>query len=284
MTDWASLLMDAGVNVPNETDEFNVPCPFHEDTSPSLSINIEKGLWICHVGCGQGSLKFFLSKYLNIPWESMDQYLLNQEFDFDINMFGVDEEEESLEEVDFSFREGFVPEWIFERGFSKQTLYKWGCAVDEENSLIIPVYEQNKCVGWISRRKYLTPKYLYSKGLKKSRILFGANHIEPTDFVCVTEGSLDAMWLDQCGYASVALLGASMSKYQEELLVDLPTKEIVLCLDNDSAGQIATEKSLPRLSQRCIVSTIELPREHKEVQDIRNTKIIKAIINNRSLW
>ena len=70
---------------------------------------------------------------------------------------------------------------------------------------------------------------------KKSRILFGANHIEPTDFVCVTEGSLDAMWLDQCGYASVALLGASMSKYQEELLVDLPTKEIVLCLDNDSA-------------------------------------------------
>ena len=51
MTDWASLLMDAGVNVPNETDEFNVPCPFHEDVSPSLSINIEKGLWICHVGC-----------------------------------------------------------------------------------------------------------------------------------------------------------------------------------------------------------------------------------------
>jgi len=41
---------------------------------------------------------------------------------------------------------------------------------------------------------------------------------------------------------------------------------------------------LTRLSQRCIVSTIELPREHKDVQDIRNTKIIKAIINNRSLW
>ena len=284
MTDWTSLLLDAGLNVPLDKDEFNIPCPFHDDISPSLSMNIGKGLWICHVGCGQGSIKYFLSKYLDIPWSSMDQYLLNQEFSFDINMFEEDKNDIIFEEVDFPFRQGYVPTWIFDRDFKKATLKKWGCAVDHENSLVIPIYWEAKMVGWITRRRYLTPKYLYSKGLKKSQVLFGREHIQPTDFVCITEGSLDTMWLDQCGYPSVALLGASMSRQQEELLLQLPTKELVLCLDNDSPGQLATEKSLTKLSGRCIVSKIELPEGYKDVQDIRETQILDKVIKQRLLW
>lgn len=284
MTDWASLLLDAGIAVPIEKDEFNVVCPFHDDISPSLSINVEKGLWICHVGCGQGSLKYFLSKYLEIPWASIDQHILKQSLDFDLDIFGTDEEVGELTEVDFPFQYGYVPTWIYNREFTNKTLKKWECAVDNENSLIIPIFNDNILVGWIERRQYLTPKYLYSKGLKKSRVLFGANHIEPTDFICVTEGSLDTMWLDQCGYPAVALLGASMSKYQENLLVDLPTKELVLCLDNDGPGKEATEKSLTRLATRCIVSTIEIPKEYKDVQDIRQQQILDEVIKNRLLW
>lgn len=285
MADWASLLMDAGIIVPSDKDEFNIECPFHEDMSPSLSINIEKGMWICHVGCGQGSIKYFLSKYLGIPWETMDGYLLNKAFDFDLNIFDSEsQEEEDLEEVDFPFQQGYVPSWIFDREFSKSTLNKWGCGIDHENSLIIPIHTQDRLVGWISRRQYMSPKYLYSKGLRKSRVLFGINHVEPQDFICVTEGSLDTMWLDQCGYTSVALLGANMSRQQEDLLLGLPTKEIVLCLDNDQAGRDATEKSLTRLSTKCIVSSIKIPQEYKDVQDIRNKNELDRVIETRILW
>ena len=87
----------------------------------------------------------------------------------------------------------------------------------------------------------MTPKYLYSKGLKKSQVLFGNNHVTPQPFICVTEGCLDTMWLDQHGYTSVALLGANASRVQQEKLLQLPTNEIVLCLDNDEAGSKATE-------------------------------------------
>ena len=125
---------------------------------------------------------------------------------------------------------------------------------------------------------------LYSKGLRKSRVLFGINHVEATDFICVTEGSLDTMWLDQCGYTSVALLGANMSKQQEELLLSLQKKEIVLCLDNDKAGINATEKSLTRLSTKCIVSSIQIPQEYKDVQDIRNKNELDRVIETRILW
>src|SRR3990167_3060798 len=31
-------------------------CPFHEDKTASLSVNLQKGIWSCKAGCGQGGL------------------------------------------------------------------------------------------------------------------------------------------------------------------------------------------------------------------------------------
>jgi len=48
-------------------------CPFHEDTTPSFSANIETGLWICH-GCGErGNATSFarmMEVELNHDWSS----------------------------------------------------------------------------------------------------------------------------------------------------------------------------------------------------------------------
>ena len=131
---------------------------------------------------------------------------------------------------------------------------------------------------------YATPKYLYSKGLKCSRLLFGGDHITKSDFICITEGTLDTMWLDQNGFPSVAIFGASLSKQQEELLLSLPTKELVLCLDRDETGEIATRKALTRLNGRCIVSCITIPERYKDVQDIRDKEELTEVISNRNLW
>jgi 5S rRNA maturation endonuclease (ribonuclease M5) len=37
-------------------------CPFHDDSTPSLSFNLEKGVWKCHAGCGEGGLIDFEQK------------------------------------------------------------------------------------------------------------------------------------------------------------------------------------------------------------------------------
>jgi AAA domain/CHC2 zinc finger len=39
----------------------NIPvrCPFHDDKRSSLSLNIEKGVWNCHAGCGKGGVLDF---------------------------------------------------------------------------------------------------------------------------------------------------------------------------------------------------------------------------------
>ena len=39
-------------------------CPFHVESNPSFSINVETGLWHCFAGCGSGDL-FTLWRKIN---------------------------------------------------------------------------------------------------------------------------------------------------------------------------------------------------------------------------
>ena len=102
--------------------------------------------------------------------------------------------------------------------------------------------------------------------------------------MCITEGSLDAMWLNQLGYQAVALLGMQMSSVQEQLILQLPSKEIILALDNDEAGKKGRDYILKRLQGRINISYLKLPMGYKDVQDIKKRDIIKETIKNRRIW
>ena len=83
--DWAGLLIKNGFTVPSDTSEFNILCPFHEDSVPSCAINVDKGVWVCFRGCGQGSLKLFFHKYLKTPWNELDEQF--EEFEWSLDIF-----------------------------------------------------------------------------------------------------------------------------------------------------------------------------------------------------
>lgn len=40
-----------------------VQCPFHDDGSASLSLNLDRGIWFCHTGCGNGGIVDFEKKF-----------------------------------------------------------------------------------------------------------------------------------------------------------------------------------------------------------------------------
>ena len=44
-------------------DEATTNCVFHDDRNPSLSVNLEKGVWTCHAGCGNGGILEFEEKF-----------------------------------------------------------------------------------------------------------------------------------------------------------------------------------------------------------------------------
>ncbi len=287
MVNWIPFFLDNNFSIPIATEQFSILCPFHEDNVQSCAVNLDKGVWICFAGCGQGSLYGFFMKYMNLSFEELSSRIRKDEASFNINMFDeFEEQEEEMPEVAFPFQYGYVPPWIFDRGFDKPTLKRWGGAIDNFGSLVLPIRTlESKLVGWLSRRQHGTPKYLYSKGLKKSKLLFGQHLLSnPQEFICITEGSLDTIWLDQHGFASVALLGAHISKRQQELALELPTKEVVLCLDNDEAGRIGLEKAMNCLNTKMMVSYIKLPKEYKDVQDVRDENLLIQILQDRTFF
>ena len=91
---WTNILLDAGLNIPIENHEVSIVCPLHEDRVSSLSINTEKGVWICFAGCGQGSLKYFLSKYWGLPLLDVEKFLTDKDVELDLNFDGLEVEEE----------------------------------------------------------------------------------------------------------------------------------------------------------------------------------------------
>jgi len=286
VVNWASLLLDAGIDVPLERDQFNISCPFHIDELPSCSINVTIGKWICFAGCGQGSLVTLLSKFTGQGIENIQRDIANNEVEFDFDFFEKEfPSEDELSEVEYPGKRQIVPEWIFDRGFSRKTLKAWDCGMNEYGDLIIPVYDaKQRLVGWMERRIDATPKYMYSKGLRKSQLLFGEHKIQSTQTICITEGALDTMWLNQNGYTSVALLGASFSYAQQNRLKALHPEEIVLCLDNDDAGQKAMNKISTCMKDSCMLSWIELPEQVKDVQEIRQQTLLKQVIDSRVFW
>lgn len=40
-----------------------VRCPLHEDRNPSLSVNLDRGVWFCHAGCGDGGILDFEERF-----------------------------------------------------------------------------------------------------------------------------------------------------------------------------------------------------------------------------
>ena len=287
MIDWIQALLNLCIDVPVGVDEVSILCPFHDDNSESCSINLDKGVWICFAGCGQGSLKSFIQEYKDWDFKQVNQYLVSYKDTHSKRLFIEPPivEEGPLPEVNVPFKLGMVPKWIFDRGFDKQSMKKWLCGISPANGLIIPVKDINfRTVGWITRQEKQIPKYLYSKGLKKSHILFGQPYIRDCEYVCVTEGPLDAMWLNQLGFPAVALLGMSMSAKQKDLILTLPTKEIILCLDNDEAGQRGKKRAFELLDNKIKVSHIDIPEEYKDVQDIKSYGILKNVIKNKRYW
>lgn len=45
---------------PDSRGELEIYCPMHPDTRRSCSVNVLKGVWYCHAGCGGGSVRHLL--------------------------------------------------------------------------------------------------------------------------------------------------------------------------------------------------------------------------------
>jgi DNA primase len=95
------------------------------------------------------------------------------------------------------------------------------------------------------------PKYRLPPGFRKAGELFNVRRAAQSPAhgrVFLVEGFFDCMKVHQAGYPNVvALMGCSLSDIQAHLLAE-HFREVVLLLDGDEAGNVASNKIATRLS------------------------------------
>ena len=164
-----------------------------------------------------------------------------------------------------------------EKGFTKKELMAAGLAVAGRggriydkfrNRLMLPVIDvRGDVVGFGSRViDKSEPKYMNTTetvAYSKRRVLYGLNLAKKTKRpnMILCEGNLDVVTLHQAGFDNaVACMGTALTQEQIRLLSRF-TKELVLCYDNDGAGQMATDRALELLqNSEFTVKVLRLPQ------------------------
>ncbi len=163
------------------------------------------------------------------------------------------------------------------KGYTKAELISAGLVVKNKNGglydkfrnrLMLPVIDvRGDIVGFGSRViDKSEPKYMNTTETpvySKRRVLYGLNLAKKTKRpnIILCEGNLDVVTLHQAGFDNaVASMGTALTVEQTRLLSRY-TKELVLCYDNDNAGQLATQRALEMLkNSEFSVKVLRLPR------------------------
>jgi DNA primase len=232
-------------------------CPYHNDTSPSFSFNIRKGVFLCY-SCNAKGRTQDLALHLKVAGGINSQVEVKAEEVKDRikKLFGDREYEHLLDmkpsqQTLVRFTLGDVrhkEEWA-KRGITNPEVFnafKIGYS-PLDNYLAIPIWgNDGEYEGYIQRTLNPVapdnPKYKYPAGFPISQRLFGswqARCLGMTDRVkklAVVEGSIDALSMWEVGIPAVALFGARMSTAQSKIIKALDPRIIVVMTDQDTAG------------------------------------------------
>lgn len=166
---------------------------------------------------------------------------------------------------------------MLEKGYTKADLLAAGLVVSNKNGriydkfrnrLMFPVIDVKGDVVAFGGRVLdkSEPKYMNTTETvvySKRRNLYGINLAKKTrrpNFI-LCEGNIDVITLHQAGFDNaVASMGTALTTEQTKILSRY-TKELVLCFDNDTAGQLATQKNIELLkNSEFTVRVLQLPR------------------------
>lgn len=218
-------------------EEVKVRCPFHSDNHPSASINTYKSLfhcWVCDIGYSEEQ---FIARVNNISnadaLKLLGKYQIQDKWDLERGLLWSDY---------------ILLNKVMSLGISKETIEELKLGVIKDSTgkkfLGIPVYYNNILVDV---RKYNIMKY---EGQPKMMSNEGAitgwiipyDKFLASDGICYFfEGEKDMMMARELGINAFTLTGGAGAKPNEYVINSFKDKELVICYDNDDAGQKGME-------------------------------------------
>ena len=182
-------------------------------------------------------------------------------------------------------------DYYLRRGYKEETLTKFdiGTCIKKNKPMsgrvVVPIYDEDyNYIGCIGRsfRQNMNPKWLHSKGFRKSSYLYGLNlakdKILETSTAVLVEGQGDVWRMHEAGVENtVGIFGASLSDDQLVLLEASGALNLVILTDYDEAGNKAAEQIMNKCGIRFNYYRPSI--SEKDVGDMTIDQIQNQIIN-----
>ena len=233
-----------GLETHKTSNNIMIPCPFHKETHPSLSVslggNFVAGGWHC-LGCHESGSWNKLAKRLGLRLWGKEE---SEQSNYVITTKAQVKDELKEDKLKLS---KWTDEYKWKR-FNASFLKKFGARLlydfmYKAHFLYLPITYLNEQYGYCKVRlsdDVVAPKYWFNAKLNK--VLFPIDYIIQdvvTDCVVLVEGMADALRLLKYNIPALALLGVVLTPFMEEQLENLAVKNIILCLDSDDPGRNA---------------------------------------------
>ena len=209
-------------------EELRGKCFFCKSEEPSFSINLITGQWQCFRGsCGLTGSFYELQKRLgDIPFKLDKPNIVGKKKTYIVP-------EQNYPPMDDKQR--LVYDWLKGRKFTNETIKHFRIGA-REHTVILPYFKNGVLVN--KKNRNIIDKHHMSQDKDAEPTLFNRDNIN-SDTLIITEGEFDTMAMYQYGLETVSVPNgcAGMSWIEEEWDFLETFKEIIICFDNDSAGQ-----------------------------------------------
>ena len=202
-------------------------CPFCNDDNYNIEFSIEKGIFHCWVCSFSGTVYKFLILN-NLPLEKDDWKVSFVRYIKAGDELSID----SFVSIDYvKYKHFFIS-----KGLELQDVKKYRLLYSNygkyKNKLVIPLYEGNKLVYFVTRDLTVKGKYY---NMKRSKVDILPYYLGEKNryWLYLLEGVFDALSVNKLGFSAGILLGSNISEPQIEKIKRFGFKRVVICLDGD---------------------------------------------------
>lgn len=225
----------AETNFNTGAEEVKVLCPFHNDTSPSASINIKKDLfhcWVCGIGYNEQQ---FLSRMSGISLSDAHKVVLKtNETTHDWKL---------VEKAELWANPTFLKK-VEDLGFSRQVIndLHLGLVKDNKNRAYLgyPVFYNGILMD--IRRFNISkfegvPKIMSNAGADAGFIISYDDWVKTKDLTYIFEGEKKMALARSLGLNAITLTGGANARPNDFVINAFKDRDVVICYDNDDAGR-----------------------------------------------
>lgn len=267
-------------NIQRRGNEIKASCPFtdlHEsnkDDNPSLTVNLEKGVYYCQTCHSKGNIitmyKALYGKTSGEAWTDFGDALKIQRPNGskptrpDIEVGLVQEYHNRLMSLTGPIRDVLRQR----RGLTDDTLVEFQLGWDGER-VTIPVYDEYNTLVNFRRYKWNSNEdnwkvlnYVDELNNKYGEVrIFGVDRVvDPeVDYIVWSEGELDRIICEQYGFPCACATSGAGTWKPDWTRLFRGKKRVYLAQDNDEAGRIATKKLCEKLHRVVDVYIINWP-------------------------